>query len=155
MKPLRLPPCSLRVKEDESGKIIYDRLRKKWVALTPEEWVRQHFIEYLTGHLGYPAGLIQVEAAFRLNTMLRRVDILVHDRNGKVALIVECKAPGVHLTRTVFDQIINYNFNYGVKFLVVTNGITHYAARVDHAGNKFSLLNSIPDFETINNPDND
>ncbi|HCM60756.1 MAG TPA: restriction endonuclease subunit R [Bacteroidales bacterium] len=149
MKPLKLPPCSLRIKEGPGNRLIYDTLRKKYVALTPEEWVRQHFVNYLTGWLGYPPGLIRVEAAFRLNSMLRRADILVHDRAGEPVLIVECKAPEVKITQEVFDQIINYNFSYEVRYLVVTNGITHFAARIDSAGRSFILLDHIPDYETI------
>jgi hypothetical protein len=149
LKPLKLPPCSLRIKEGPGSKLIYDPLRKKYVALTPEEWVRQHFVNYLITYLNYPAGLIQTEASFRLNSMLRRADILIHDRNGQPAMIVECKAPEVKISQAVFDQVINYNFSYGVKYLIITNGITHYAGRIDIAGRTFSLLDHIPDYETI------
>jgi predicted type IV restriction endonuclease len=149
LKPLKLPPCSLRIKEGPGGRLVYDSLRKKYVTLTPEEWVRQHFVNYLTSCLGYPAGLIQVEASFRLNSMLRRADILVCDRAGQPALIVECKAPQIRITQDVFDQVINYNFNYGVEYLVVTNGIKHFAGRVDRQGHKFVLLDHIPDYETV------
>jgi len=147
--PLKLPPCSLRIKAGPGNRLVYDSLRRKYVALTPEEWVRQHFVNYLTGFLGYPPGLIKVEASFRLHGMLRRADILVHDRDGEPVLIVECKAPQVKITQEVFDQIINYNFSYGVPYLVVTNGITHFAARTDIAKRSFELLDSIPDYETI------
>ena len=149
MKPLKLPPCSLRIKEGPGTRLIYDPLRKKYVALTPEEWVRQHFINYLIGFLGYPPGLIKTEASFRLHGMLRRADILVHDRAGEPVLIVECKAPEVRINQDVFDQVINYNFSYGVRYLVVTNGITHFAGKVDTAVRSFNLLDQIPDYETI------
>jgi predicted type IV restriction endonuclease len=155
LKPLKLPPCSLRIKEGPGTRQIYDILRKKYVTLTPEEWVRQHFVNYLTGWLGYPPGLIRIEASFRLNSMLRRADILVHDRAGEPVLIVECKAPEVKITQEVFDQIINYNFNYGVRYLVVTNGITHFAGKTDIPGRRFTLLDQIPDFETITRVSND
>lgn len=149
MKPLKLPHCSLRISEGPEGKLIFDPLRQKWVALTPEEWVRQHFVNYLTWHLDYPPGLIQVEASFRLNTMLRRADILVNDRSGEPVMIVECKAPEVKISQAVFDQVINYNFNYGVKFIVVTNGIIHYAGKIDSAANTLTLLDHIPDYKTV------
>ncbi|MEZ5020086.1 MAG: type I restriction enzyme HsdR N-terminal domain-containing protein [Bacteroidales bacterium] len=149
MKPLKLPPCSLRIKEEQGTRLIYDPLRRKYVALTPEEWVRQHFVSYLTGWLGYPPGLIRIEGSFRLNSMLRRADILVHDRAGEPVLIVECKAPEVKITQEVFDQVINYNFSYGVGYLVVTNGITHFAGKIDIAGRSFILLDHIPDYKTI------
>lgn len=119
------------------------------MALTPEEWVRQHFVCYLIEHLDYPSGLISIEASFRLHSMLRRADILVHDRAGEPVMIVECKAPEVKINQEVFDQIINYNFSYGVRYLVVTNGITHFAGEIDKEAQKFTLLDHIPDYETI------
>lgn len=150
MKPLKLPQYSFTVRESSSGKTIFDPVRMKYVALTPEEWVRQHFLNYMMEILGYPRGLIQVEASFRLNTLLRRADILVSDRSGSPALIVECKAADVKITQAVFDQIINYNFSYSVDYLIVTNGIKHYAARVDKSSRSFSLMDHIPSFEEIN-----
>ena len=152
MKSLNLPLSSLRIKEGSDNQLVYDPLRRKYVVLTPEEWVRQHFAGYLINSLGYPPGLITIEAAFRLNTMLRRADILVHDRHGQPALIVECKAPEVKITQEVFDQVINYNFNYGLKYLVVTNGLTHFAAEINSAERCFILLDHIPDYEYITRP---
>lgn len=119
------------------------------MSLTPEEWVRQHFINYMTSFLRYPKGLVKVEASFRLNNMLRRADILVHDKTGKPVLIVECKAPEVKINQSVFDQVINYNFNYDVRYLVVTNGVTHFAGKIDSQGHTFTLLDHMPDFETL------
>jgi len=150
LKPLKLPAYSYRIKETSNGSLIYDPLRRKYVTLTPEEWVRQHFLNYLVEVLKYPKGLIQVEAGFRLNSMLRRADILVHDRAGQPVLIVECKAPEVKISQAVFDQIINYNFSYGVKYLVVTNGNIHFSGKIDTDLHKFNLLDHIPDYETIN-----
>lgn len=129
--------------------MLYDSLRRKYVALTPEEWVRQHFVGYLTGSLGYPPGLIRIEASFRLHSMLRRADILIHDRAGEPVMIVECKAQQVRITQEVFDQVINYNFNYGVRYLVVTNGTEHFAGKIDTEARTFLLLDHIPDYETI------
>lgn len=149
MKPLKLPAYSYRIKETAKGSLIYDPFRRKYVALTPEEWVRQHFLNYLSEVLKYPRGLIQVEAGFRLNSMPRRADILVHDRAGQPVLIVECKAPVVKINQAVFDQIINYNFSYGVKYLVVTNGITHFSGRINKELHTFALMDHVPDYETI------
>jgi predicted type IV restriction endonuclease len=139
----------LRIKEGARGRLVYDTLRKKYIALTAEEWVRQHFVNYLTEYLKYPPGLIQIEASFRLNSMLRRADILICDRAGQPAMIVECKAPQVKITQAVFDQIINYNFSYGVDYLVVTNGMVHFAGKIDRHERKFMLLDQIPDYETV------
>ncbi len=139
----------MRIKEGPGGKMLYDPLRRKYVALTPEEWVRQHFVNYLTGFLGYPPGLIRIEASFRLHSMLRRADILIHDRAGEPVMIVECKAQQVKISQEVFDQIINYNFNYGVRYLVVTNGTDHFAGKINTEARTFKLLDHIPDYETI------
>jgi predicted type IV restriction endonuclease len=129
--------------------MLYDPLRRKYVTLTPEEWVRQHFVNYLTVFLGYPPGLIRIEASFRLHSMLRRADILVHDRAGEPVMIVECKAQQVKINQEVFDQVINYNFNYGVRYLVVTNGTEHFAGKINTEARTFELLDHIPDYETI------
>jgi predicted type IV restriction endonuclease len=153
LKPLKLPPCSLRIKEGPGGKLIFDRLRQKYVALTPEEWVRQHFVNYLTEYLHYPSGLIQVEASLKLNTMQRRADILIHDRSGQPVMVVECKAPSVKLTQTVLDQVINYNYNYGVTYIILTNGITHLTAKINPDARTFVQLEQIPDYETVISPE--
>lgn len=150
MKQLNLPQYSFKIRNEADGEKIFDPVRAKYVALTPEEWVRQHFLNYMMTYLGYAPGLIKVEASFRLNSMLRRADILVYSRNGTPALIVECKAPDVKIDQQVFDQIINYNFNYGVKYLIVTNGLKHYAAEVDTGLKKFSFLEKMPEFKDIN-----
>jgi predicted type IV restriction endonuclease len=149
MKPLNLPQYSCKIKKEPDGERIFDPIRARYVALTPEEWVRQHFLNYMITCLGYSPGLIKVEASFRLNSMLRRADILVFSRTGVPVLIVECKAPEVKINQLVFDQIINYNFNYGLKYLIVTNGIKHYAAEVDMDLKKFCFLEKMPEFKDI------
>jgi hypothetical protein len=150
LKSLQLPAYSCKIRETSDGKQIFDFVRAKYVALTPEEWVRQHFLNYMVTDLGYPPGLIKVEASFRLNSMLRRADILVYSRTGAPVLIVECKAPEIKINQTVFDQIINYNFNYCVKYIIVTNGLKHYAAEVDQVTKRFSFLEQMPDYNFIN-----
>jgi len=143
----------LRIKEGPGGKLIFDRLRQKYVALTPEEWVRQHFVNYLTEYLHYPSGLIQIEASLKLNTMRRRADILIHDRSGKPVMVVECKAPDVKLSQAVLDQVINYNYNYGVTFIILTNGITHLTAKINPTARTFVQLNHVPYYETVITPE--
>jgi len=149
MKPLNLPQYSYKIKREQDSEKIFDPFRGRYVSLTPEEWVRQHFLNYMVTSLGYSPGLIKVEASFRLNSMLRRADILVYSREGTPVLIVECKAPEVKLSQTVFDQIINYNFNYCVRYLIVTNGITHYAAEVDTEKKKICFMKKMPEFKDI------
>jgi type I site-specific restriction endonuclease len=129
--------------------MILDPLRRKYVRLTPEEWVRQNFIQYLINEGKYPAGLLGIEVMFRMNKLKRRVDILVHDRFGKPLLIVECKAPEIRIDETVFEQIATYNMKYKVPYLIVTNGMHHYACTIDHEAMKFEYLLVIPLYEDL------
>lgn len=129
--------------------MILDQLRKKYVRLTPEEWVRQNFIQYLINEGSYPPGLIGVEVMFNLNKLKRRVDILVHNRAGKPVLIVECKAPEIAVNDKVFDQIVVYNLGLKVPFIVVTNGLDHYACKIDFETNRYEFLLAIPLYEDL------
>jgi len=129
--------------------MILDQIRRKYVRLTPEEWVRQNFVQYLVNEGKYPAGLIGIEIMFSLNKLKRRVDILIHDRQGKPVMIVECKEPEVKIDEKVFDQIVAYNMALKVPYIVVTNGIDHYACRIDHVENKWEFLMVIPLYEDI------
>ena len=129
--------------------MILDPVRRKYVRLTPEEWVRQNFIQYLVNEGKYPAGLLGVEVMFRLNKLKRRVDILVHNRLGRPVMIVECKAPDVKIDDKVFDQIVCYNIGLRVPYIVVTNGIDHYACKIDHSTCKYEFLLVIPLYEDL------
>lgn len=144
MKELNLPAYSFRISGKEGSETILDPLRKKYVKLTPEEWVRQNFIQYLINEGGYPPGLMGVEVMFKLNKLSRRVDILIHNRAGEPVMIVECKAPAVKIDDTVFDQIVVYNMGLKVPYIVVTNGIDHYACKMDYTTNKYEFLLVIP-----------
>lgn len=149
MKQLNLPEYSFRITGTEGNEMILDPLRKKHVRLTDEEWVRQNFIQYLISEGGYPPGLIGVEVFFKLNNTRKRVDILVHDRKGDPVMIVECKAPGVSIDDSVFEQIATYNMAFKVPYLVVTNGLHHYACRIDHELQKFDYLLVIPIYNDL------
>ena len=129
--------------------MILDPLRRKRVALTPEEWVRQNFIQYLISEGKYPAGLLGIEVLYTFNKLRRRVDILVHNRSGEPVMIVECKSPDVKIDDTVFDQIVCYNMKFKVPYIVVTNGIVNYACKVDHQENKYEFLLVIPLYEDL------
>jgi hypothetical protein len=144
LKELNLPAYSFRISGKEGSETILDPLRKKYVKLTPEEWVRQNFIQYLINEGGYPPGLMGVEVMFKLNKLSRRVDILIHNRAGEPVMIVECKAPAVKIDDTVFDQIVVYNMGLKVPYIVVTNGIDHYACKMDYTTNKYEFLLVIP-----------
>jgi len=144
LKQLNLPEYSFRISGKEGAKMILDPVRKKYVKLTPEEWVRQNFIQYLINAGGYPPGLMGVEVLFNLNRLKRRVDILIHNRAGVPVMIVECKAPEIKIDDKVFDQIVCYNLGLQVPYIVVTNGIDHYACRIDFTTNKYEFLLVIP-----------
>ncbi|MCH5221909.1 MAG: type I restriction enzyme HsdR N-terminal domain-containing protein [Muribaculaceae bacterium] len=129
------------------GLEIYDRLRQRWVALTPEEWVRQHFVAFLEKERGFPEALMGNEVSLSLNGMSRRCDTVVFTRNLKPLCIVEYKAPEVKITQKVFDQIARYNSVMQAMYLIVSNGLQHYCCRFEDDGYKF--LHDIPQFENL------
>jgi len=147
---LTLPPFDARIRQEAGGKEeIFDPLRKKFVALTPEEWVRQHMIHYLVFHLRYPATLISVEAPLKYNRRNKRTDLVVHRRDGKPALIVECKAPQIRLTREVLQQAVMYNMPLQVHFLILTNGIDHQVVDINREENKLNMLDHFPQHDEL------
>ena len=152
MHKLNLPDFTPRMREEKSGKQeIFDPVRKKFVRLTPEEWVRQNFLNFMVSYLGFPASLIVVEAELTYNQLKKRFDILACLTDGTPCLVVECKASAVEVTQAVFDQVAMYNMTLLVDYLVVTNGLTHYACRIDHDKRTYTFLKDIPTFDLINN----
>lgn len=150
MQKLNLPDYEHRVrKTNGEGTEIFDPIRRKFVALTPEEWVRQNFVRYLIEQKGMPQTLIGVEVALTLNTMQRRSDVVVYSRNGVPLLAVECKAATVKITQDTFDQLTRYNLVLQVPYLVVTNGLAHYCCKVDFEAQSYLFLKDIPDYESI------
>ncbi len=147
MNRLNLPPISLKYKTENSKQLVFDIIRKKYVALTPEEWVRQNLVHYLMNHLGYPLGLIAVETVVKINTLNQRADVVVYNRKGEPVMIVECKAPTVKIDNSVFDQAARYNLSLGVNYLLVTNGIKHYCAQLNMEQKSYKMLKSIPGYE--------
>jgi len=146
---LNLPSYDFRIRtRDEKGE-IYDEIRQKYVRLTPEEWVRQHFIQFLLTDRGAPRGLLAIEMGFRYQRMLRRADIVIYDRSGKPLLMVECKAPDVDLRQAAFDQVARYNTVVKAPYLVVTNGLVHYCCAIDHDNQTYRFLDSVPSFEAM------
>jgi Type I restriction enzyme R protein N terminus (HSDR_N) len=150
LKQLNLPEYSFKIRGKEGEEDILDPLRKRFVKLTPEEWVRQNFVQYLINQGKYPAGLIGIEILFRLNTLKKRTDILVHDRSGRPVMIVECKAPEVSLEENVFEQIVTYNMKLRVPYLVVTNGLHHWACKFNDDFTDWEYLLVIPLYEELN-----
>ena len=146
MKALNLPTYEFKVKYRENKQLIFDPIRKKYLVLTPEEWVRQHFVNYLIKHKKYPASLIGLEKKVMLNNLLRRTDILVFDRNAKPHIIVECKAPNIVINQKTFDQVARYNMALDAKYIVVTNGINHYYCTVDKQNKKYVFIKELPNY---------
>jgi len=146
MQKLNLPEYAFRIKTVKDKQLIFDSIRKKFVVLTPEEWVRQNFIRYLTSEKKYPENLMAVEKQIKVNEKLRRFDLLVYLRNGQPDLIAEFKAPNVKITQETFDQAVRYNMALRVKKIVVSNGMQHFACKIDYINNSYSYLSEIPEF---------
>ena len=144
--PLNLPDYPLKVKKNGSRLSVFDRLRKRYVALTPEEWVRQHFVEYLIETKQFPAALMANEVSLTQNGIKRRCDTLVADREGQPLVIIEYKAPEIEITQQVFDQIVRYNMVLRARYLMVSNGMVHYCCQIDYENNTYSFLSEIPSY---------
>lgn len=146
MQELNLPEYSFRTKIEGGKKMIFDANRKKFVVLTPEEWVRQNFIQYLIQEKKYPANLMAVEKQILVNGKQRRFDLLVYQKNGQPLLIAEFKAPKVSVSQDAFDQVVRYNMVLRVEHVVVSNGLNHFACQVDYANKSYAFLKNIPEY---------
>ena len=149
MQELNLPSFERKVMMKDDRPFILDIIRRQYVALTPEEWVRQQFVHYLLEHLSYPATLMGNEVALTLNGTKRRCDTVVYDRNLKARIIIEYKAPTVKIDKNVFAQIARYNLVLKVDYLIVSNGIQHYCCRMDYSRNSFEFIANIPDYSSL------
>lgn len=149
MKELSLPSYSFKITGEPGKEMIFDQLRRKYVRLTPEEWVRQNFIQYLIANGDYPPGLISVEHTIILNRMKRRVDILVYNRQGIPVMIVECKSPDVAIDEKVADQAAVYNMTLNVPYFIITNGLVNYAYMVGGENEKPVPVYIIPQFDEL------
>ena len=149
MLPLNLPSYSAKIQKRNGKNVIFDTRRKKFVALTPEEWVRQHFIHLLTDHKGYPKGLLANEIQLALNGTKKRCDTVLFNKDLSAKMIIEYKAPNIEITQAVFDQITRYNMVLKVEYLIVSNGINHYCCRIDYSTMKYTFLPEIPDFKDL------
>lgn len=149
MLALNLPAYETKITACEGKQQIFDILRKCYVALTPEEWVRQHFVHYLIEKKGYPARLMGNEVPITLNGTRRRCDTVVYDKSLTPRMIIEYKAPDVKITKEVFAQISRYNLTLKVNYLIISNGMQHYCCKMDYANKTFTFLNEIPEYECI------
>ena len=143
---LNLPKAELSIKSKENKQFIFDIIRKKYMVLTPEEWVRQHVVHYLVNQKNYPKSIIAVEKQLTLNTLKKRFDVLVFNTKGLPELIIECKAPNVKITQDTFDQIARYNLKLNANYLMVTNGLQHYYCQMDTKNEKYVFLEDLPDY---------
>jgi hypothetical protein len=144
---LNFPPGNFRIEEDGGQHKIFDPVRKKFVALTPEEWVRQHVIAYLSGGKGYPLSLLMVEKEFTYNNLSKRADVVACNNKGKPILMVECKSTDVEITQEVFDQVVRYNMTMQVGVLIVTNGFNTYCCSLE--GGNYKALEDIPSYKEL------
>lgn len=148
--PLNLPPAPLRISQGKGGRLrVFDVLRQRHITLTPEEWVRQHFIHYLITHKGYPATLLANEVSLSINGMQRRTDSVLYDQQAQPRMLIEYKAPSIALTQKVFDQISRYNIAMRVPYLIVSNGLQHYCCRINYEDNSYLFLQDIPSYEEL------
>lgn len=146
---LNLPPADLRITKEGGKTLIFDTLRRKFVALTPEEWVRQNFVSFLVNHKGFLAGLMNNEVSLIQNGIKRRCDTLVSDKYGNPLVIVEYKAPEINITQKVFDQIVRYNYVFRAKYLIVSNGLNHYCCLINYDEGNYSFLKEIPSYDDL------
>ena len=149
MTVLNLPSFDYKIKKEKDRLFIFDIIRKRYIALTPEEWVRQHFVSYLISYKGYPLGLIGNEISLRLNGQNRRCDTVIYDIYGSPLMSIEYKAPHITLNQEVFNQVIRYNIALKVKYLVVSNGINHYCCVMDYDNMCPHFLKEIPDYNEL------
>ncbi|MBI2270750.1 MAG: type I restriction enzyme HsdR N-terminal domain-containing protein [Bacteroidetes bacterium] len=149
MHKLNLPICQFRFQNKDGNVEIFDVVRKKFIVLTPEEWVRQHFIHYLINQKGFPPSLIQLEKPLNYNQLEKRSDIVVYDKAANPVVLVECKSPQISIIQDAFDQIARYNFSLKVKYLIVTNGINHFCCKMDYETISYSFIPQIPLYKEL------
>ena len=150
MQHLNLPEYQFNIKKKGTDSlVIFDTLRKRWVALTPEEWVRQNFVRYLIEDREFPAALMNNEISLTQNGIKRRCDTLVADRQGLPLVIVEYKAPTIEISQKTFDQIVRYNMVLRAQYLIVTNGLSHYCCKIDYENNSYAFLQEIPPYNVL------
>ncbi|WP_215046362.1 type I restriction enzyme HsdR N-terminal domain-containing protein [Tenacibaculum dicentrarchi] len=147
MQKLNLPTYKFRLKSNDNKTFIFDNLRKKYLVLTPEEWVRQHFVQFLIEEKKYPVTLIALEKQLTINNLKKRTDIVIFSSDGTPNIIVECKAPKIKIAQDTFDQIARYNLKLNANYLIVTNGLEHYFCQLDKENETYVFLKDIPDYK--------
>ena len=146
MQQLNFPTYNFRFKNSENKVSIFDEIRKKFIILTPEEWVRQHVVQFLITEKKYPKSLINVEKVLKINGLRKRYDIVVFNTDGSIHILIECKAPEIKISQSTFDQIARYNMTMQARFLSVTNGLSHYFCQMDFENEKYTFLRDLPNY---------
>ena len=146
MEKLNFPDYLFSLKSKENKLYIFDVIRKKWLVLTPEEWVRQHCVHFLVNDKNHPVSLIQVEKTIEVNQTKKRYDLIAYNKNKEVEILLECKSPKVTITQKTFDQIAQYNFTLKSKYLMITNGIKHYYCQMDFDKKSYTFLKELPQY---------
>lgn len=149
MQRLNLPSYPIKIKEADGERFIFDAIRKKYLKIQPEEWVRQNFIQFLIQEKNYPASLIEIEKGLKVNELQKRADIVISSNLGSPLVLVECKAPKVKITQETFEQIARYNTVFKVPYLIVTNGLDHYCCIINFENNSFEFLEEIPEYVSL------
>jgi hypothetical protein len=148
MQKLNFQLYNFRFKNSENKVSIFDEIRKKFIILTPEEWVRQHVVQFLLEDKKYPKSLINVEKVLKVNGLRKRYDVVVFNPDGSIYILIECKAPEIKIAQTTFDQIARYNMTMDAQYLMVTNGLNHYFCQMDYENEKYEFLRALPDFNS-------
>ena len=147
MKQLQFPSYSFRFKNSENKVAIFDEIRKKFIIISPEEWVRQHVVQFLLQDKKYPKSHINVEKLLKINNLTKRYDVVVFKPDGNISILVECKAPEVKITQSTFDQIARYNMTLKAEYLMVTNGLNHYFCKMDYEKEQYDFLQELPEYQ--------
>lgn len=147
MQQLDFPNYNFRFKNSENKLAIFDEIRKKFIILTPEEWVRQHVIHFLILEKKYPKSLINVEKSLKINGLTKRYDVVVYKNDGSILILVECKSTSIKISQTVFDQIARYNLTLNAEYLMVSNGLNHYYSKMDFENERYDFLKELPDYK--------
>jgi predicted type IV restriction endonuclease len=146
MQQLDFSSYTFRFKNSENKVSIFDEIRKKFIILTPEEWVRQHVVRFLLEEKKYPKSLINVEKVLKVNGLRKRYDVVVFNSDGSIAVLIECKAPQITIAQDTFDQIARYNMTMKADYLMVTNGMNHYFCQMDFENEKYQFLSELPKY---------
>jgi hypothetical protein len=149
LQPLNLPPYPFKITDQDGQLSLFDEIRKRNIIITPEEWVRQHFVQYLIRQKNYPKTLLKLEGGHKLHGRQKRSDIIAFNSAGDKILLVECKAPSVAIDQKVFDQVARYNMVHKIALLAVTNGLQHYYCRIDFEGKNYQFIEELPGYTKI------